>query len=292
MPRALLHYFLIGGLLFSAKAFYERGVVEGPEIAVRVPAEASEAEAERIVREAILLNEARRYGWDRRDPVVFSHLVRNMRFIEPEATEDDATLYKRALDMRMHEHDPIVRARLLYRAREALAFVPEDQMPTREELEAHRDENAERFERESRVRFQQVFLSRTKRGDSLAADASRMRERLAALGDAPPMGLGDPLPGLRSEIVATPSKVRTAYGPDLADAVGEALVGVWRGPVSSVYGLHFIKVLEKEPARVPPLDAIVAEVRADLLREVRAELRKERMAALRDAYTVHIERMP
>ncbi len=83
-----------------------------------------------------------------------------------------------------------------------------------------------------------------------------------------------------------------AYGPELAEAVGEALVGVWRGPVSSVYGLHFIKVLEEEPARVPPLDAIVAEVRADLLREVRAELRKERMAALRDAYTVHIERMP
>ncbi len=292
MLRVLLHYFLIGGLLFSAKAFYERRGVEGPEIAVRVPAQASEAEVDRIVREAILLNEARRYGWDRRDPVVFSHLVRNMRFIEPETTEDDATLYKRALDMRMHEHDPIVRARLLYRAREALAFVPEDRMPTREELEAHRDQHVERFERESRVRFQQVFLSRTKRGDSLAADASRMREKLTVLGDAPPAGLGDPLPGLRPEIVATPSKVHTAYGPELADAVGEALVGVWRGPVSSVYGLHFIKVLEKEPARVPPLDAIVAEVRADLLREVRAELRKERMAALRDAYTVHIERMP
>ena len=292
MLRALLHYFLIGGLLFGAKAVYERRGGEGPEITVRVPADATQVEVDGAVREAILLNEARRYGWDRRDPVVFSHLVRNMRFIEPETTEDDATLYKRALDMRMHEHDPIVRARLLYRAGEALAFVPEDQMPTREELEAHRDEHAERFERESRVRFQQVFLSRTKRGDSLAADASRMREELAALGDAPPTGLGDPLPGLRSEIVATASKVRTAYGPELADAVGEALVGVWRGPVPSVYGLHFIKVLEKEPARVPPLDAIRAEVRADLLREVRAELREERMAALRDAYTIHVERTP
>ena len=230
MLRALLHYFLIGGLLFGAKAVYERRGGEGPEITVRVPADATQAEVDGAVRETILLNEARRYGWDRRDPVVFSHLVRNMRFIEPETTEDDATLYKRALDMKMHEHDPIVRARLLYRAGEALAFVPEDQMPTREELEAHRDEHAERFERESRVRFQQVFLSRTKRGDSLAADASRMREELAALGDAPPTGLGDPLPGLRSEIVATASKVRTAYGPELADAVGEALVGVWREP--------------------------------------------------------------
>jgi hypothetical protein len=292
MLRVLLHYFLIGGVLFTAKAVYERRNVEGPELTVRVPVEATPAEVDTAVREAILLNEARRYGWDRHDPVVFSHLVRNMRFIEPDTTDDDATLYARALQMGMQEHDPIVRARLLYRAGEALAFVPEDRMPTREELEAHRDKHAERFERESRVRFQQVFLSRSKRGDSLAADARQMRERLDALGEAPPTGLGDPLPGLRPELVATPSKIRAGYGPELADTVAEAVVGVWRGPASSVYGLHFIKVLAKEPARVPPLETIGAQVKADLLREIREELSKERMAALRDAYTVRIERMP
>lgn len=292
MLRPLLHYFLIGGLLFTAKTVYERRGGEGPEITVRVSADATPVEVDTAIREAILLNEARRYGWDRRDPVVFGHLVRNMRFIEPDTTDDDLALYKRALDMGMHQHDPIVRARLLYRAGEALAFVPEDRMPTREALEAHRDKHPERFERESRIRFRQVFLSRTKRGDSLPADASEMREQLAALGDAPPTGLGDPLPGLRPEILATPSKIRTAYGPELADAVGEGVVGVWRGPASSVYGLHFIKVLENEAARVPPLDAIRAEVRADLLRELQDELRKERMAALLDAYTVQIERAP
>ena len=292
MLRALLHYFLIGGLLLSAKAFYEGRRDEGPEIAVRVPAAASSGEVEKAVREAILLNEARRYGWDRRDPVVFSHLVRNMRFIEPDSTDDDMTLYERALQMNMHGHDPIVRARLLYRAREALAYVPEDRMPTGDELEAHRAEHSDRFERESRVRFQQVFLSRTKRGDSLSADASQMRERLSTLGGAPPSGLGDPLPGLRSEQLETPSKIEADYGPELARTIADAVVGVWRGPASSVYGLHFVKVIGKEPARVPPLDVIGAEVRADRLREIREELRDERMAALRDAYTVRIERMP
>ena len=123
MLRPLLHYFLIGGLLFSAKAAYEGRRVEGPEITVRVSSDATRIEVERAVREAILLNEARRYGWDRHDPVVFSHLIRNMRFIEPDSTADDATLYKRALDMNMHRHDPIVRARLLYRAEEALGYV-------------------------------------------------------------------------------------------------------------------------------------------------------------------------
>jgi hypothetical protein len=292
MLRPLVHFFLIGGLLFSAKALYEGRRVQGPEITVRVPAHATASEIETIADEAILFNEAKRYGWDRRDPIVYTHLVRNMRFIEPDSTDDDLTLYERAIEMNMQAHDPVVRARLLYRAREALAYVSEERAPSREELEAHRAAHPERFQRQGRFRFQQVFLSRSKRGASLAADASAMRERLSELGDAAPAGLGDPLPGLRVERSATLSELRDEYGLELASLVEEAVLGSWRGPVSSVYGLHFVKVLEQQPAYVPALDVIGAEVRADRMREIRAELREERMTALRDAYTVRIERLP
>jgi hypothetical protein len=289
--RTLMRYFLIGGLFLAGKGLYDRAEVEGPTITVSVRADATDAEVTNAIREAILLNEARRYGWDRRDPVVFSHLVRNMRFIEPDSPDDDVTLYARALEMNMHAHDPIVRARLLYRARQALELVPEERVPSREELKAHLAANPERFEREGRVRFQQVFLSGTKRGNSLAGDAAAMRNTLAGLGEGEaPVGLGDPLPGLRSEMEATSSDVRDDYGADVADVVSEGVVGVWRGPVRSVYGLHFIRVLETTPAVVPDLDAIEAEVRAHRLGEIREELRTERMAALRDAYDVRIER--
>ncbi len=74
--RVLFRYFLIGALLLVGKGLYDRSQVEGPEISVEVSADATDAEVEIAVREAILLNEARRYGWDRRDPVVFGHLVR------------------------------------------------------------------------------------------------------------------------------------------------------------------------------------------------------------------------
>ena len=55
MLRTLLNFFLIGGLLFGAKAFFEGRRVEGPEITVRVPASATPAEVDAAVREAILL---------------------------------------------------------------------------------------------------------------------------------------------------------------------------------------------------------------------------------------------
>jgi hypothetical protein len=212
MLRTLLNFFLIGGLLFGAKALYEGRRVEGPEITVRVPANATRAEVDAAVREAILLREARLYGWDKRDPIVFKHLVRNMRFIEPDSTEDDLTLYMRAIEMNMQAHDPVVRSRLLYRAGEALAYVPEDRMPTRDQLEAHRQAEGDQFERKGRVRFQHIFLSRSKRVDSLVADAAAMQTRLAALGDDPANGLGDPLPGLRAEQTATPSQIKDDYG--------------------------------------------------------------------------------
>jgi hypothetical protein len=292
MLRTLIQFFLIGGLLFSAKAVYERSRVEGPAITVRVAADATDAQVETAVGEAILLNEARRYGWDRTDPIVYTHLIRNMRFIEPDSEDDDLTLFQRAIEMNMQAHDPVVRARLLYRAREALSFVPDDRMPSSAELEEHRRTHGDRFEREGRVQFQHLFLSRSKRGEALSADARDMRERLAELGDTAPAGLGDPLPGLRPEQSATPSELKDDYGAELAGVVEEALLGAWRGPVSSVYGLHFVKVIAAEAAYVPPLEVIGAEVRADRLREIRKELREERMAALREAYRVTIERAP
>jgi hypothetical protein len=292
MLRTLLHFFLIGGVLFGAKTLWEGRRAQGPEITVRVAADATQAELDKAIREAILLNEARRYGWDKRDPIVFTHLVRNMRFIEPDSTDDDRTLYDRALEMNMQAHDPVVRARLLYRAREALGHLPEDRIPDRDELEAHLVAHGDRFEREGRVRFQHVFWSGSKRGEALSADATSMRERLSGLGDQPPRGLSDPLPGLRQEQSATVSQLERDYGDELARTVEEAVQGVWRGPASSVFGVHFIKVLGQEAAYVPGLEVIEAEVRADRMRELRDELRAERMEALLGAYTVQLERLP
>ncbi|MDH3202640.1 MAG: peptidylprolyl isomerase [Myxococcales bacterium] len=292
MLRPLLHFFLIGALLFAGKIVFESRDGDPPEITVRMPADSTEAQVEKEIRNQILLNEARRYGWYRTDPIVFTHLVRNMRFIEPDTGDDDLTLFKRALQMNMQEHDPVVRARLLYRAREALTYVPEDRMPTREELEEHRAAHEDRFEREGKVRFEHVFLSGTKRGEALASDAVAMSAQLEALGNAAPTGRGDPLPGLRAVQSSTVSQIRASYGEELAGVIDEGVVGSWRGPVPSVYGVHFVRVLEKEPSSVPALTIIEAEVRADLLSEIKEELSKERMEALRNAYVVHVERIP
>ena len=66
MLRPLLHYFLIGALLLGGKTVYERSQREAPRIRVHVSESASPEELDRAIREAVMLHEARRRGWDRR----------------------------------------------------------------------------------------------------------------------------------------------------------------------------------------------------------------------------------
>ena len=292
MLRPLLHFFLIGGLLFGAKVSVLERWGESRPLTVYVPTGASAAEIEAEIRNQILLHEARRYGWYRSDPVVFTHLVRNMKFIDPDTTDDERTLFARALEMNMQEHDPIVRARLLYRANQALGHIPAERMPTAAQLEEHRSEHPERFEREGKIRFRHVFLSGTKHGDALPQRAAQMRRQLDDFGDEAPGAVGDPLPGLRFLETSTLSVIARDYGEGVADVLEEGIIGTWRGPIRSVYGVHFVRLLEAQDDLVPSLAEIEAEVRADRLSEIRKELRQERMKTLRDAYTVRLEPFP
>ena len=63
MLRTLLNFFLIGGLLFGARVLIEGRSMEGPEITVRVAADATEGEVESAIRDAILMNRMLRTRW-------------------------------------------------------------------------------------------------------------------------------------------------------------------------------------------------------------------------------------
>ena len=292
MVRPLLHFLLIGGLLFGVRIAIWGPEEPPPEVTVGVPVNATREQVESRIREAILLAEARRNGWDLRDPIVFRHLVRNMRFIEPDTEDDDLALFGRAIEMKMHERDPIVRARLLQRAEAAMTSVPEEDLPSKEALEVHRAAHLDRFEREGKVRFEHVFLSRSKRGGRLQTDAATVFDKIRGLDDPQAAHrFGDPLPGVRAVQTSSLSRISRDYGKSLAKAADRARIGVWEGPIETVYGLHFLRVLARTPAFVPPLSEIETEVRADLISDVARGLASKRYDALRNAYVIHVERV-
>jgi len=181
------------------------------------------------VREEALLREARRRGLDRGDLIVRRRLIQKMEFLA-----------------------------------EDLAVIDEpDEQALATWLVTHREQIA----RPARVDLIHVFLSRDRRGDAVSEAAQRvlaqLREGRADM--ARPWALGDPFL-LEYQFKARDAKrLEALFGQAFSEEVMGAEVGRWIGPLESSYGLHLVKVTRKEPARLPPLSEVRAEVRQAVL---------------------------
>lgn len=196
-----------------------------------------------FVREELLAREARALGLDRNDTVVRRRLAQKMQFLE----EDGIAA----------------------------------QEPAEDELRALHARHPELFGRPGTISFSQVYF----REGATARDAeAAARSALELLTDPARetdlTRLGDPtmLPGAceRQDRLS----VGAQFGDAFADAVFDAPVGSWHGPVRSPFGLHLVRVTERTPGAQRPFE----EARPDVLvrwRDARrAEIARERFAEL------------
>ncbi len=201
----------------------------------------------------------------------------------------EEVLVREALALGLDQDDPVIRRRL----RQKMEFLSEAEVdaltPTEDELQAYLDTHAASYEVDPRIGFEQVFLSPERRGDAIAEDADALLARLRAQSDLNPESLGDPtlLPAVEPPTEVT--RIGDDFGPEFASALAGAPVGSWSGPIMSSYGLHLVRVTERQPGRIPPL----AEVREAVLRDWQTaeRIRRERaqLDKLLSQYTVTIE---
>ena len=77
-------------------------------------------------------------------------------------------------------------------------------------------------------------------------------------------------------------------GADNAARILELPVGEWQGPLRSAEGLHFVRVVAKQPARLPAFEEIQNSVREDWRRTRQSEIVGQRVAELRERYRIVI----
>lgn len=209
-------------------------------------------------------------------------LVLDAAFVEGLGARDDAdrearidawirdeVLVREARARGLDRGDPIVRRRLVQKM-ELLLEATADVEPPRPEEVAARLADDPRYHQPGHTLFEHVFFRRARADPS--ADAR------AALRTDPP-GEGDAfLLGARIG-PRTDAALRSSFGDGFADALSEAPVGRWSGPLESAYGVHLVRVERREPTRVPPLASVEGRVRADLARERRAEAVRRMIAA-------------
>lgn len=312
MLRPLLHFLVIGALLFAAdRVRTDLAPDQGPLGSIELdemtlarfardavaqtgrPASEREilARAALWADEEILYREARRIGIDRVDPVVRSRLVRNMRFLaEADDSRSDDELYAAALELGMDRSDLVVRRRLVQQMRFLLEATAPRVAPSDEELRAYVASRPERYRIPERVRLAHIYLSRDRRGGALADDARALLDRIRREGTPPTAAreLGDPFLhpselGLQSE-----AQLARQLGAVFASAAIGLEPGSWQGPVESAYGMHLVWLHERQSAREPELDTVRRSALSSLQADRNAEVLEARLAALRERYAVDL----
>jgi len=200
-------------------------------------------------------------------------------------------LYREAL-ARGYDRDDLVVRRAMQQKMEFLAASQAVQEPpTEEEIEAFFALRQERYRLPAVLSFEQIYLSPDRRGAGAEQAAIDLLARLRSEDPEPAVlaSWGDPIMLETSYAGQTEREVSAAFGEIFAEALVRLPVGEWQGPVSSGYGLHLVKVLEREDPRVPDWREVGGRVISDMEFEAKAASRDQLYQEIAQNYEVVLD---
>jgi hypothetical protein len=194
--------------------------------------------------------------------------------------------YREALAMGLDRDDPYVRNRLGLKLSFLLDDLSSEQATGDGELSDYLARHPQRYRVPARLSFQQVYL----KSDRPPEHERRVAEILAQLAaGADPAALGDPTLLPRAFATASEPEVARVLGKDFASALFELEPGNWHGPIRSGFGWHLVQISEREPGRLPSLDAVREQVLRDWRETRRQELQARTYERLRARYEITVE---
>jgi hypothetical protein len=201
----------------------------------------------------------------------------------------DEVFYREGRAAGLDRDDVIIRRRV----RQKMEFLAEDMSvpePSDEQLAAYLVSNPERFRAEDQFTFHQVFLSATRRANTIDSDSKQVASILArADGTVDATVLGDPFLLGEEFRGVSPSKLTSIFGEDFSKQIGAMEKGRWQGPISSGFGQHFVFISERISGGSPLLDAVRPAVRREWANAQRLEAERRLYASLRERYEIVVE---
>jgi hypothetical protein len=267
LREPLLHFALIGALLFFVYGRMNPGAAEGERI---------------VVTQAIVDDLARQHQARWMRPATEQELANLV-----EAHIRDEILFREGVALGLDSDDPVIKRRV----RQKFELMSEEQMagaaPSDTELSDYMAQNAARFTRPVRVSFEQIFFD----GSATVAEVERAAAaaKVALARGADPARLGQPTMLPRSAEAAPLDMVARDFGSALAEQLPKLPQGVWVGPVASGLGAHLVRVTAVQPAALPPLDDVRQQVAREWENARRERSRTESYRKLRGSYDVVIE---
>ena len=260
LREPLLHFLVIGALLFAVYAWLDRGQGDTPRVVHISAAEINwlketwtrqwhrppDAQDLRglvtaYLKEELLAREAKELGLDQDDTVVRRRLAQKMEFmVQDTATVDDPT------DSVLHQF-----------------------------YDSHRS----RYERPPQISFSQIYF-RSEPGAQHGLTALKTH-RSGEVGD--PSLLAHDYKGVDKQTLTS------LFGDNFSRAVFDLDSGVWRGPVASGYGFHLVKVNARNPAQQLSFESVRTKIRNDWQRVQQDKAERQFYARLLKKYDVVVD---
>lgn len=204
----------------------------------------------------------------------------------------DEVFYREGRAAGLDRDDVIIRRRV----RQKMEFLADEMSapePSDEQLAAYLASHPERFRAEDQLTFHQVFLSATRRANTIDSDSKQVASILArADGAVDATGFGDPFLLGEEFRAVSPGKVTSIFGDSFAKQISVMEKGRWQGPISSGFGHHFVFISERVAGNLPSLEAVRPVVQREWANARRLEAEQKLYASLRSRYEIVVEPPP
>jgi hypothetical protein len=270
LKEPLLHFALLGALIFAVSAWRER----------QRPPENATANIEITAGTIAWLREGFTRQWHREPD------ADDLRGLLSDHLREEV-LYREALAMGLDRNDSIVRRRMAQKMEFLTQDIAAAVEPEEAALRKFFEENAARYAKAARVSFRHVFFSKERRGANLEKDAA---EALAALANgASDETMGDPF--LREHVFtdADADEIAAALGREFAEKVTVTPAGEWRGPLPSSYGVHLVRVSERGESQAVAFEAVRDAVARDFSDKRRRTANQDFLERLKTQYRITVD---
>lgn len=271
LREPLVHFLLLGAILFGAYAYAERphgGIESSTQIRLTID----------DISQLVLVF---RSQW-RRNPT-----PDELRLLVEDRVREEV-LYREAIALGLDKEDTIVRRRMAQKVQ----FLIEDaaRAPTREELETWYQANRDRFALPSRVSFRHLYFSPDRRGARAHDDAATALTKLAGQPEDSSLaaGLADAFMFQEYYRDRASDFLGKEFGPNFALAVAKLSPGSWLGPIESGFGWHLVFIDTLIPGRVPAFEEVEDDVRQAWLAAQKAQAWEKAYRDMRAKYRVQL----
>ena len=272
LREPLVHFLAIGAALFIIYSLMNDGGPSDDQIVV------TQADIERMIEI---------FGRQWRRPPTESELE---SLINQQIREE--VLFREALTLGLDKDDTIIRRRLAQK----MEFIAEDLStivaPTDEELASFFAENAETFAEPAVLSFSHIYFSPDKRGASTRADAELVLQEMRAAGAMDSRERGDRFLMQLEYRRVSEQDVSTLFGSGFATELFANTDDGWTGPIESGFGLHLVRITDREARRIPSLDQVRERVQQEYQYAQKRKADEAMVEGLKAQYEIVVEPIP